>query len=278
MRGLFGVKRAAASEVLGGIRAAQLDAVFRQMPIALAVNIINAAITVAVLQRLAPTAISLTWFCIVFLLALGRLALWRRYWRVRPQVADLPSWSLVASFGSLLAGLTWGLGGVVLFPTVPSLGQIFLTFVIGGMCAGSVVLSAPHLPTLLAFLFAASLPVAGRFLYENSTTGNALGIMILVFATALSLAGAHLNRIFAETMRLRFELNAANLRLQAEIGERHTTEAALRQAQKLEAVGQLTGGIAHDFNNLLTLVIGNLTLAIGRASENAAIVSPLQAA
>jgi len=278
MRGLFGVKRAAASEVLGGIRAAQLDAVFRQMPIALAVNIINAAITVAVLQRLAPTAISLTWFCIVFLLMLGRLALWRRYRRVRPQVADLSSWSLVASFGSLLAGLTWGLGGVVLFATVPSLGQIFLTFVIGGMCAGSVVLSAPHLPTLLAFLFAASLPVAGRFLYENSTTGNALGIMILVFATALSLAGAHLNRIFAETMRLRFELNAANLRLQAEIGERHTTEAALRQAQKLEAVGQLTGGIAHDFNNLLTLVIGNLTLAIGRAGENAAIVALLQTA
>jgi len=146
------------------------------------------------------------------------------------------------------------------------------------MCAGSVVLSAPHLPTLLAFLLAASLPMAGRFLYENSTTGNALGIMILVFATALSLAGARLNRIFAETMRLRFELNAANLRLQAEIGERHTTEAALRQAQKLEAVGQLTGGIAHDFNNLLTLVIGNLTLAIGRAGENAAIVALLQTA
>ena len=131
---------------------------------------------------------------------------------------------------------------------------------------------------LSSFAVWGTLVGAGPF---AQTTLNNSFLLLLMFTISTSIPSLALSADVAMRKRVEADLRRAHNEMDRLVQERTTalamTQQELYQAQKMEALGQLTGGVAHDFNNLLTAVLGSLELAMKQVSD-ARLVRLLSAA
>jgi two-component system, sensor histidine kinase len=210
-----------------GLVAAELvRAQYRNIPTAVAVNVvISALLCLALRETVSPERLE-WWLCSIYLVAGVRYFLWRQFNKISPIVASASRWRLYALLGSGTNGLTWGVGGIVLYaPHSPS-SQFLLLITQFGMGAGAAYASAPAFGAVLAYLLPSVLLSSVPFFLEGDSVHVTLGAMLFVFVAAATHFTYGISHTIARAIALRFE----NIDLIQELREQTLAAELARQA------------------------------------------------
>jgi signal transduction histidine kinase len=226
-----------------GLVAAELvRAQYRNLPTAVAVNVIISALLCLPLQETVSLERLLWWLSAIYAVAATRFFLWHRFNRTPLSAANAQRWRRIAILGSGVNGFTWGVGGIVLYAAHSPASQFLLLITQFGMGAGAAYASAPAFAAVMAYLVPSVLLSSIPFFMEGDSVHVTLGAMLFVFVAAATHFTYSISRTIARAITLRFEnieliQELRNQTLDAEQAREAAEEANVAKSRFLAAAG-----------------------------------------
>ncbi|MCF7985650.1 MAG: GGDEF domain-containing protein [Thiohalocapsa sp.] len=189
--------------------AAQVDAAYAQLPISLAVNVVNALLLSIILWPAVDDIILTGWLVALLLLTGLRYLFLRGYRRDVHDGEHARYWQRRFTGSVCAVGVVWGAAGYFLFPVSSFPHQLFLVFVLGGMVAGAVPLLSVLRHAYVCFAVPVVVPVSLRMVSVGDTEHLLLGAMILVFGLAMLASSRQVLRLSTHSIELRLQLTSS---------------------------------------------------------------------
>ena len=191
------------ARIAGALHAEQLRLYDANLLFAVAGNLLVATLLVAVQWGTVTTQRLLGWSACMGLILGARVLAWIVQRRRRDQDRDGSArlwWLRLAVAGT---GLVWGLAGLVLYSAYDLQHQVFLAFVLAGVAAGSLTITAFDLATALTFALLTLAPLSVRLFASGESVQIAMADMVLLFMALIALNGLRAHRNLRETVALR---------------------------------------------------------------------------
>jgi diguanylate cyclase (GGDEF)-like protein/PAS domain S-box-containing protein len=230
----------------------QVRLVHGHLPLTQIVALFNAVILTAVEWSVVEHQRLLTWLLCMTSVTLARLQVARAFQRLQPGEPDIGRWRNLLLVGVTASGALWGAAAIFLFPPESFPHQVFVSFVIAGMIAGSVATLSPLMSAFLLFAIPAMVPVAAQFLMRSGEMYFSMSVMTVIYGATMIAVARHVNSMLRTSLTLsqdngqlvqfltkaKAHADVLNVTLEGEVAERRLKELALRDGEALLAEAQ----------------------------------------
>lgn len=229
MRNLFG--ECPASVQADVLQVEQVKLLYAGLPAAIVINALLALLLVGIQGAVISTGVLSGWLAMIVIVLLVRGALlvaWRRS-GLDPK-KGAPCWLRRFRIGVIATGMVWGISAVLLFPENDVDHQVFLAFVLAGLCAGAISSLAIDRVSTLGFLVPVLLPLIARFGVEGDPASISMSAMVTLFLIAIVLNAARGGRSLHANIQMRIKAEEQELMFRQ-------SQERLEQAQRSAHVG-----------------------------------------
>jgi two-component system, sensor histidine kinase len=219
----------------------------------------------------------LVWIGAVYAWTIGRFFQWRTFERVDPPPEAIGPWRTYGILGSLLAGIIWSVGAVVMYVPGGLAYQLFLTMGLLGMGSGCVYASGSVMPSFFAFMYPSILPAAVIFMREDDLLHVTTSALMILYVVLMTLFALRVYGSIDEFISLRFENSGLieELRRRKEAAEqaniaksRFLAAASHDLRQPLHALGLFVQALEESpLANRERQVIGNIRHSVDAMEE-----------